>query len=310
MFQSPIKTALPQVGGQLTNMQKLRHRFSVYVTLTKPRIQIMLVFTAYAAMIVARRGLPDWRTAIFTLVGLVLATGGSAAINMWYDRDIDIIMSRTSNRPIPQQLVKPHYAAIYGTVLIILSFVLLIVFVNLLTAVLAVLGAFYYAVFYTMWLKRRTPQNIVIGGGAGAFPPLIGWAGVTGHLSLAPVIMFAIIFFWTPPHFWSLALYKNADYVKAKIPMMPVVRGATSTKRQSIAYAVVLLFVSLLLSLTGYGGLVFNIFATLLGLIFLVFLWMTLRESNDSFVWAKRTFKYSLIYLPMVFLVMVVSAIQ
>ncbi len=279
-----------------------------YTALTKPRILVMLVFTSLCAAFVAQRGIPDIKVTFAMLLGLALSSGGSAAINMWYDRDIDAMMKRTSKRPIPAGLVEPRSAFWFGIVLGILSIVVLMLFVNTLTAMLSLAGFIYYAVIYTMWLKRSTPQNIVIGGGAGAMPALIGWASVTGDLSLAPVLMFMIIFLWTPPHFWSLALYKNEDYTRAGIPMMPVVRGPRSTKRQSVAYAWVLLLLSVSLYFTGVVGWLYLASAVILGGVFLVYNHLVLRENDDQFVWARRTFFCSLIYLPVLFMFMVIDA--
>lgn len=273
-------------------------------SLTKPRIQILLAFTAYCAMVVASRQVPNVRVTIFTLFGLVLATGGSAVINMWFDRDIDAIMSRTKKRPIPMGLINPHVALVYGLVLIAASFVLLSTTVNLLSAVLALIGAFYYCVIYTMWLKRTTVHNTVIGGGAGAFPPLVGWAAITGHVSTASVLMFAIIFLWQPPHFWALALFKNMDYVKAHIPMMPAVRGPRHTKIQSLVYASLLLISTVALYFTGVTGIVYLVVSTIFGIVFLIYNIRLFFESDDGTVWAKKTFLCSLMYLPVVFLAM------
>lgn len=276
-----------------------------YVVLTKPKIQLMLLFTAYCAMFLANRGIPSTRVAIYTLVGLGLSGAGSAAVNMWYDRDIDVVMKRTEHRPIPNGEVKATSALIYGVILIAVSFVWLWLSVNTLTAVMALSGAFYYAVIYTAWLKRRTPQNIVIGGGAGAFPPLVGWAAVTGHLSLAAVMMFAIIFLWTPPHFWALALYKNDDYTRAGIPMMPVVRGAKSTKIQSLVYALILAVVAVGFGFIEHLGIAYEIVAIVDNVIFLLFNVRLYFETDGSMKWAKRTFVVSIIYLPILFLAMV-----
>jgi heme o synthase len=292
--------SVSQSGSMLQTMQ-------AFIALTKPRILVMLVFTSLCAAFVAQRGLPDIGTMLAMLVGLWLSTGGSAAINMWYDRDIDAIMNRTAKRPIPAGLVKPSHALWFGIALSVLSIIELLVFVNVLTALLAFLGIIYYAVIYTMWLKRSTPQNIVIGGGAGAMPPLIGWASVTNHVSIASILMFLIIFLWTPPHFWALALYKNEDYQRAGIPMMPVIRGARSTKRQSVAYAIALLISSVSLYMTGTVGLLYLIAAILVGVVFLVYNIMLLREPDDQFVWAKRTFFCSLMYLPVLFTLMVIG---
>jgi heme o synthase len=294
-----IESSSPQSGSMLQTVQ-------AFIALTKPRILVMLVFTSLCAAFVAQRGVPDLGTTLAMLVGLWLSTAGSAAINMWYDRDIDAIMTRTSNRPIPAGRVEPNAALWFGIVLSVLSIIELVLFVNFLTAVLALAGILYYAVVYTMWLKRSTPQNIVIGGGAGAMPPLIGWASVTNHVSLASILMFLIIFLWTPPHFWALALYKNEDYTRAGIPMMPVVRGARSTKRQSLAYAVLLLMSSVALYVTGTVGLLYLIVALIVGLVFLYYNIRLLLEPDDQYVWAKRTFFCSLIYLPVLFISMVI----
>lgn len=301
-------------AGKLFNPpmeSKISHRaayiISNYVALTKPKIQVMLLFTELCAMIVADHGMPNLRTAIAALFGLALSGAGSAAINMWYDRDIDAIMQRTANRPIPAGRVRTLPPLVYGIVLTVVSVLVLWLYVNPLSAALSGAGALYYAVVYTMWLKRRTPQNIVIGGGAGAFPPLVGWAAVTGHIGLAPIIMFAIIFFWTPPHFWALALYKNEDYTRAGVPMMPVVRGATSTKIQSLIYTVVLTATAVSLYFTGYVGSLYTTVAVIVNLIFLGINVRLFFEPNTSMKWAKRTFVASIVYLPIVFLVMIIN---
>lgn len=304
---STIGSELPQFRRHEMSLVRFGRKVQQYIALTKPKIQIMLIFTAYIAMIVAEHGVPSFGRTVFTLLGLVLATGGSAAINMWYDRDIDVMMSRTLKRPLPLGAVNATGALVFGVTLIAASFTMLAIFVNVMTATLALGGAFYYAVVYTMWLKRRTPQNIVIGGGAGAFPPLVGWAGVTGHVSLAALIMFAIIFLWTPPHFWALALFKNEDYVKANIPMMPVVKGAHVTKVQSVVYAVLLLVVSLMLYSTGAVHAMYIVVAGLCGIAFLVLNILLLKSPDTSMVWAKRTFFASLLYLPIVFVGMLIS---
>ncbi|MCL6454898.1 MAG: heme o synthase [Alicyclobacillus sp.] len=276
-----------------------------FVVLTKPKIQGLLLFTAFCAMLLADRGLPNVRVLVCTLVGLGLSGAGSAAINMWYDRDIDSVMSRTADRPIPNGEVAPMAALVYGMGLVVVSFAWLLVTVNWLAAVTTLAGAFYYAVIYTMWLKRRTPQNIVIGGGAGAFPPLVGWAGATGHLSLAAWLMFAIIFLWTPPHFWALALYKNEDYTRAGIPMMPVVRGERSTKIQSLLYAVALALVAVGFARVSHLGWKYTLVAVVANLVFLAFNVRLCFERDGQLRWAKRTFLASVIYLPILFVAMV-----
>jgi len=273
--------------------------------LTKPRINALLLFTAYSAAIVAADGFPDLKTTFVLLFGLGLSGGGSAAFNMWYDRDIDQIMSRTQNRPLPEGLIKPNHALAFAIILGVLSFFVFYLGANPLSAILSVAGYLYYAVVYTVLLKRRTPQNIVIGGGAGSIPPLIGWAVVTGDLSLTAWAMFFIIFFWTPAHFWALALYKNSDYKRAKVPMMPVVRGARTTKIQGFIYTLILFFTIIGLSVIHSFGLFYSITSGLVGLAFLFVTWRLIFEPDNKFIWAKRTFIASLIVLPALFSLMV-----
>lgn len=286
-------------------MQRMVRTINVYVVLTKPKIQVMLLFTAYCAMVLANHGATDWKLTLATLFGLGLSGAGSAAVNMWYDRDIDAIMNRTSNRPIPKGDVGGPNALIYGIILVVISFVWLYLLVNPMSAYLALGGAIYYGVIYTMWLKRRTPQNIVIGGGAGAFPPLVGWAAVTGNIGVSAIIMFAIIFLWTPPHFWALALYKNEDYQRAGIPMMPVVRGPKHTKLQSVVYAILLTVVAEALTYTAHLGAVYAAISLGASVIFLFFNIVLYFEQDKSMKWAKRTFVASLAYIPLLFLAMV-----
>ena len=206
-------------------------------SLLKPRVMSLVVFTGFAGMYVAPGSLHPLLFAI-ALFAIAAGAGASGAINQWYDRDIDAVMSRTKNRPIPAGFMAPAEALTLGLVVSALSVLLLGLATNWLAASLLAFTIFFYAVVYTVWLKRRTPQNIVIGGAAGAFPPMIGWTAVTGTLSIEPLLLFAIIFMWTPPHFWALALVKNEDYTRAKIPMLPVVSGAVETRRQIVIYAV------------------------------------------------------------------------
>jgi heme o synthase len=280
-----------------------------YVTLTKPRITAFVVLTAYCAAIAAQRGLPSFRVAAALVVGLALSSGGSAAINMWYDRDIDKVMKRTANRPIPMGLVPAWAALWFGLALGVLSVVVCAVWLNTTTAVLSVAGFIYYAVIYTMWLKRSTPQNIVIGGGAGAVPPLMGWAAVTGHVSIAAWLMFGLIFLWTPPHFWSLALLKNEDYRRAGIPMMPVVRGARSTKVQSVWYAAILWLAGIALYFTASFHWIYLVSAMLIGAAFFAVTVKMLREPDSENVWVRWTFLASLLYLPVMFAAIVAGAV-
>ncbi|MDA8344567.1 MAG: heme o synthase [Thermaerobacter sp.] len=278
-----------------------------YAQLTKPRIILLLVITAYCAMVVAAHGLPPFLLSLYTLLGLALSAGGAHAVNMWYDRDIDAVMARTNDRPVPQGKIPAVRSLYFGISLMGVSLVLLLATVNLLTALLALGGFLYYVLIYTMWLKRSTPQNIVIGGGAGAFPPLIGWAAVTGQIGLAAVLMFLIIFLWTPPHFWALALYRQDDYRRAGVPMMPVVRGERSTKVQMISYAALLLIASAALYFTGVVGAAYLGIALALSIGFLVMTGLLLREHAPETTFARRTFGYSLLYLTVLFAAMVLN---
>ena len=278
-----------------------------YVELTKPRIVALLLITGLCAMVVAAGGMPSVSQTLWAMFGLALSCGGANAINMWYDRDIDPLMGRTRNRPVPSGRVAAQHALMFGIVLEMASFIALAMMVNLLSAVLAFAGFAYYVFLYTMWLKRRTPQNIVIGGGAGAFPPLVGWAAVTGAVGWPAILMFLIVFLWTPPHFWALALYKQDDYRRAGIPMMPVARGDSTTKRQSLFYAVLLVAVSLLLYSTHVVGLLYLAVAVVLGSVFIGHAVLLLRERAPEVKWAKRTFAFSLLYLTGIFAVMVLN---
>jgi protoheme IX farnesyltransferase len=280
---------------------------SAYLEVTKPKILIMLTFTSLCAALVAQRGIPSLSVIFSMLLSASLSAGGSAAINMWYDRDIDVIMDRTAKRPIPAGQIDPSSVFWFGIFLGILSLVISYIFVNPLTAFLNAAGYFYYAVVYTMWLKRRTPLNIVIGGGAGAFPILIGWASVTGSLNVTAFLMFLVVFLWTPPHSWALALYKNEEYTKAGIPMMTVVKGPRSAKVQSLYYMLLLFINSLILFVSGSFNLFYLIGALLFNGILLYFTWRMMKEEDHQFIWAKRTFICSLFYILGMFSTMVIG---
>lgn len=278
-----------------------------YVALTKPRIVLLLAFTALAGMVLAARGLPPLSLTVLTLLGLALSAGGANAVNMWYDRDIDPLMDRTASRPIPSGRVRAEDARNYGIVLEGLSLVVLGLFVGRQAAIFSFAGFVYYVAIYTMWLKRRTPQNIVIGGGAGAFPPLVGWAAVSGHADVAAWLLFAIVFLWTPPHFWSLALFRNPDYERARIPMMPAARGEWITKWQGLVYTLLLLGASILLYFTGVVGTAYLISALVLGVVFVIYGVKLMNERLPSVRWAKGTFRFSLAYLTLLFAVMMLN---
>lgn len=278
------------------------------MALLKPKIVFLLLVTAWCAMAVAHGGLPPIQLTLFTLLGLGLSAGGAHAVNMWYDRDIDRLMVRTQNRPVAAGRVPARRSLALGVGLEVASLALLILTVDKLAAALSLAGFLYYVFVYTMWLKRRSPLNIVIGGGAGSFPPLVGWAAVTGHVSLSAVLMCLVIFLWTPPHFWSLALYRQTDYRAAGIPMMPVARGERTTKWQSLGYALLLLLISIALFKQEREGPVYFVLAIALGVWFAVLVAFQLRERLPSVKWAKRTFRFSLLYLGLLFVAMVAGA--
>jgi heme o synthase len=245
---------------------------------------------------------------------IAVAAGACGAINMWYDRDIDAVMRRTRNRPIPAGRIEPGAALGYGITLAAGSVMMMGLAVNLVAASVLALSIAFYVFVYTMWLKRRTPQNIVIGGAAGAFPPVIGWAAVTGSVDLLPLVLFAIVFFWTPPHFWSLALFANSDYQRAGVPMLPVVAGARETRRQIVIYTLLLVPLSLLPWLIGFSGLVYGVAALVLDAGFIVSVWrVAMDRQDDSGVSltndapAKVAFKYSILYLFVLFAALAVD---
>jgi protoheme IX farnesyltransferase len=282
-----------------------RQTIGAYIALTKPRIIELLLVTTFPAMVVAADGLPNVWTALATLIGGSLAAGGANTINCFLDRDIDAVMRRTHRRPLPSGLITPERALAFGVSLSLISFVFLTLTVNLLTAALALSAILFYVFVYTLWLKRSTEENIVIGGAAGAVPPLCGWAAVTGDLSAAPLIMFAIIFVWTPPHFWALAIGYTADYARAGVPMLPVTRGAVEARRRSLVYAVATVATTLTLYLTGDVGIVYLATASLFGLVFVWYAWRQVRLATAQA--ALNLFRYSTTYLALVFAAMVVD---
>ena len=278
-----------------------------YVALTKPRVVVLLEVTTVFAMVMAARGWPGWRLTAATVVGGWLAAGGAHAINCWFDRDIDASMGRTARRPIPAGRVEPANALVFGVVLGLLSFALLTAAVNILAAALALGGLLFYVCVYTMWLKRSSPQNIVVGGAAGAFPPLVGWAAVQGHLTLTALFLFAVIFYWTPPHFWALSLLIRRDYTNAKVPMLPVVRGEDETRHQILVYSVVLVLITILPLMVRLFGPVYAIGAFVLDAIFLAVTAMAVVSPSARA--ARRVFYYSMLYLALLFAVMAVDRV-
>jgi protoheme IX farnesyltransferase len=282
-----------------------RQTLAAYVALTKPRIIELLLVTTFPAMVVAADGLPDLWLTLATLVGGTLAAGGANTINCYLDRDIDSIMRRTHSRPIPAGLIAPERALVFGVSLSVVAFVFLTFSVNLLTAVLAVSAILFYVFVYTLWLKRSTVENIVIGGAAGAVPPLCGWAAVTGGLDAAPLIMFAVIFLWTPPHFWALAINYTSDYAEAGVPMLPVTHGAVEARRRSLVYAVVTVAASLALYVTGSVGVLYLVAASVAGLVFVWLAWRQVRLATSRA--ALALFRYSTSYLAIIFAAMVID---
>jgi protoheme IX farnesyltransferase len=296
----PAKEA-PQEAGTL------RLRINAYVNLLKPHVTVMLLGVTLAAMEIAQGGLPPLGLVLATLFGGACAAGSANAFNCYFDRDIDQLMSRTSRRSLPAGRVPPVHALILGFILAVISFASLTLFVNLLSALLAFSGILFYVFIYTLWLKRTSTQNIVIGGAAGAVPPLVGWAAVTHSVGLPAILLFAIIFMWTPPHFWALALLIKNDYARACIPMLPVVKGDKATKRQILLYSLVLLGTTLLLFATHALGLIYLISALVLGGAFIYLAIRVLRD--DTKRWARTLFWYSNCYLALLFALMVIDRV-
>jgi protoheme IX farnesyltransferase len=270
--------------------------------LLKPRVMSLVVFTGLAGLLVAPGHLHPVLAAIAVLC-IAVGAGAAGAINMWYERDIDALMTRTRTRPIPAGRMDPAEALGFGVVLSIASVVVMALAVNLAAAALLALSIAFYVFVYTIWLKRRTPQNIVIGGAAGAFPPMIGWAAVTGDISLGSLSLFALIFMWTPPHFWALALFRCGDYARAGIPMLPVVSGVAETKRQILLYSLTLAPLGVAPYLLGVAGPIYAVGAAVLGLIMLAGAVAVWRDSGE--VAAKRLFGFSILYLFLVFALLI-----
>lgn len=278
-----------------------------YVSLTKPRIISLLLITTVPAMVVAERGWPSAWLILATLIGGTMSAGGANVINCWYDRDIDGVMRRTQNRPLVTGEIEPAHALLFGIALGAGAFVFLWLTTTLAAAVLALTGLLFYVFIYTMWLKRRTPQNIVIGGAAGAFPPTVGWAAVTGDVSLAAWVMFAIIFFWTPPHFWALALRLKNDYAEAGVPMLPVTDGPALTRTQILRYTVLLVVVSLLLAPAADLLWIYIGTAVVTGALFIWYAWRLWKNPERES--PMTLYKYSLLYLGVLFISMGADAV-
>jgi protoheme IX farnesyltransferase len=266
----------------------------------------LVVFTGLVGVLIAPGHIHPF-TAALAVLAIALGSGAAGAINMWYERDLDALMARTRNRPLPAGRVAPDDALGLGVLLSIFSVLLMAVATNFVAAALLAAAILFYVFVYTIWLKRRTPQNIVIGGAAGAFPPMIGWAATTGSLSLEPVLLFLIIFFWTPPHFWALALYKTDDYARAGIPMLPVVSGDVSTRRQILLYTLILVPLGIAPWLLGYTGAIYGVTAVISGAIMLMLGWQVLRERSPAERASRNLFAFSILYLFLLFAVLLVD---
>ncbi len=278
-----------------------------YYALLKPRVMSLVIFTAFIGMIVAPAGINPFIGAV-ALLSIAVGAGASGALNMWWDADIDRIMTRTANRPIPAGKVSPPEAATFGIFLSVMSVTLLWLATNIVAAALLAFTIFFYVVIYSMWLKRATPQNIVIGGAAGALPPVVGWAAMTGNVPLQAWVLFAIIFIWTPPHFWALALYKEGDYERAGIPMMPNIAGERSTRKQIFAYSLLLAPLGTLPFFLNMASSVYLLVSGGLGIGFIALASKVMRAKNGDYSSAKKLFGFSILYLFLLFGAMGIDA--
>ncbi len=281
-----------------------------FYRLLKPRVMYLVIFTAIIGMLMAPGSINPF-LGFVAILCISIGAGASGALNMWYDADIDAVMDRTAKRPIPDGRVVASEAFSFGIVLSLFSVAVLGLLVNWLSAFLLAFTIFFYAVIYTMWLKRSTPQNIVIGGAAGAFPPMIGWAAVTGSVTIESFVLFAIIFLWTPPHFWALALWRLQDYDNAGIPMMPNVKGEKSTRNQIFAYSLPLAICGVLPTLLGFASVYYGVFAALLGAYFAYLAFKVWKEgtSENKFAHEKKLFGFSIFYLFAIFAALGIDAI-
>ncbi|HWS24579.1 MAG TPA: heme o synthase [Anaerolineales bacterium] len=285
----------------------LRQRVSDVITLTKPVIVMLLLTTTVAGMFFAEKGMPDFQTLIATMLGGILAAGGSGAINQYLDANLDKEMQRTAGRPIPAGRIYPAEVLAIGVAFCLISLYLFFIFVNPLSTLLTFFGMVYYVYIYSVLLKKATTQNIVIGGGAGAIPAVIGWTAVTGSLAWPAIILFAIIFMWTPPHFWALAIVRQKDYARASVPMLPVVKGEEATRKAIFEYSIVLVLTTLLLPIFRYTGWIFLIGSTLLGIGFLWMAWRVKTIPGNKVTW--QMYKFSSYYLLLIFLILIVDSL-
>jgi len=271
-----------------------------YIELLKPRVMSLVVFTAFVGLLIAP-GPAHPMVGFTALLCIAVGAGAAGALNMWYDADIDARMTRTAARPIPAGRVAPGEALAFGVMLAVGSVVVLGLLVNVIAAALLAVTIAFYVGVYTMWLKRRTPQNIVIGGAAGALPPVVGWVAATGSLAVEPILLFAIIFFWTPPHFWALSLYRTEDYTRAGIPMLPVVAGARETRRQIVLYTLLLAPLGVAPWLLGYAGLSYGVVALATGAVMIALALRVRAEEEGTHTASKQLFGFSILYLFLLF---------
>ena len=306
-------TSLPSLGDQRGNVSRIndllkqRMRLPDFVALMKPRVMLLAVFTAVVGLVIAPGHLDPLLGSI-AVVAIAAGAGAAGVLNMWYDADIDAVMTRTAKRPIPRGTISRAEALAFGLVLACSAVAVLALALNVRAAALLAFAIFFYVVVYTVWLKRHTPQNIVIGGAAGALPPVIGWAAATGDIGLEPLILFLVIFLWTPPHFWALALNRSDEYARAGVPMLPVVAGRAETTRQIVIYSVVLLPVSVLPWALGFAGAAYGAVAVVGGAIFVALALQLRRSREDDRQAARRLFVFSISYLFVLFAVLLTDS--
>ena len=279
-----------------------------YFQLMKPRVMSLVIFTCVVGLLIAPNQV-DFLTAALSLIAVTFGAGAAGALNMWYESDLDALMKRTCLRPIPMGKISRNQALVFGITTSFASVIALYFFSNLLSAIMLAITILFYVVVYTIWLKQRTPQNIVIGGAAGAFPPMIGWSIATGNITLEPIFLFLIIFFWTPSHFWALSLYKTEDYANAKIPMLPVVSGIKTTKINIFVYSIILFFISIAPYFFGYFGLTYFVSSLLLGSYYVYLCYRLLTDESEVKKIAKKIFVYSILYLFLIFTIILIDNI-
>ena len=298
--------------SQATQKTIINNSYIFYINnfyqLMKPRVMSLVIFTCVVGLIIAPIKV-DFLTAALSLLAVALGAGAAGSLNMWYESDLDALMKRTCLRPIPTGKITNKQALIFGLSTSVFSIVSLYLVSNFLSALMLFVTIVFYVVVYTMWLKQRTPQNIVIGGAAGAFPPIIGWTVATGNISLEPVLLFLVIFFWTPSHFWALSLYKTEDYTNAKIPMLPVVSGIQTTKINIFVYSILLFIISLTPYLLNFAGNTYLVISFLLGAYYVYLCYKLLTATSEEKIIAKKIFIYSILYLFLIFITILIDSI-